>query len=115
MTDGFGVDLDRLAHRATEFPELAERAGRLADGLKATLEATGTAWGEDAVGASFAAAHTEAAAEALDLLAGLRAGLTDVGSRFTDAAAEYRAADDSAITGITSAGRSLRGEGGGAA
>ncbi|MGH3520649.1 MAG: hypothetical protein ACRDQ7_25410 [Haloechinothrix sp.] len=107
MTEGFFADADRLAARSGDFDGFAERAGKAADALRSALASGGPAWGTDAVGASFAAAHADPAAHALDLIAGLRPGLGEMGTKFADAATEYRAADESAIIGITAAGRDI--------
>ncbi|MGH3449582.1 MAG: hypothetical protein ACRDQW_02425 [Haloechinothrix sp.] len=109
MNDGFFTDIDRLAERSKDFEGLAERAGSVADRLKSALDSGSPVWGSDAVGESFAAAHAGPATQAWELLSGLNSGLGGVGGRFADAAAAYRAADDSAIDGISGAGRALGG------
>ncbi|PRX44323.1 excreted virulence factor EspC (type VII ESX diderm) [Prauserella shujinwangii] len=105
MSDGFEVDADRLGRHAGEFEALAERAARVAEELRRALDATGEPWGADAVGRSFAAAHAEPAAGALDRLRRLPDDLAGVGERFTAAAAAYRAGDERAVSDVTDAGR----------
>ncbi|WP_199433996.1 hypothetical protein [Qaidamihabitans albus] len=104
MSGGFGVDADRLGARAAEFTGLAERAGRVSAELRRALAETGTPWGGDAVGRSFAAAHAEPAAELLARLDALAGELHDVGGRFADAAGAYRAGDERASGDVTDAG-----------
>lgn len=107
MSDGYAADVDRLARRSADFPDLADRARRVAETVRATLDATGAPWGEDEVGSSFAAAHAGPAAQAWELLSGLGDDLADVGARFSKAAAGYRASEEDVMTGLSAAGGGL--------
>lgn len=89
MTDGFHVDPDALAARAGEFTDLAARAGGIHRDLADRLAALGACWGQDAVGASFAAAHTPGADATLGDLDALAGRLGEVGDRFTATARGY--------------------------
>lgn len=101
--EGFEVDAERLGAHAGEFEGLAERAGRIAARLRESV-ADAAPWGGDAVGASFAAAHTGPANDTLQRLSGLAGGLGEVGASFSSAAGAYRAAEQSAIGDVTGAG-----------
>jgi hypothetical protein len=101
VTGGFGADVDRLAARAKEFDGLAERAGRISADLDHALEGAEAAWGDDIVGASFAAAHAGPAAEVADRLRGLGGGLREVGASFGEAARRYQAGDAEAAGSIS--------------
>ncbi|MQA61715.1 MAG: hypothetical protein GEU86_09510 [Actinophytocola sp.] len=107
MTDGFFADAERIAGRSKDFDAFAERAGKVADALRTTLESTGKAWGDDAVGESFEAVHGDAARSVLDAVAGLRGELTEVGAKFADAAAAYREAEYGGQTDIGGVARTL--------
>ncbi|MGW5052846.1 WXG100 family type VII secretion target [Actinokineospora sp. NPDC004072] len=100
MTDGFRVDTDGLARRAGEFSELAARAGAIHRDLADRLAALGGCWGDDAVGASFAAAHAPGAEATLGDLDALPGRLGEVGGRFADTAAEYEAAETDNVQAI---------------
>ena len=89
MTGGFDVDPDALATRAGEFTDLAARAGSIHRDLADRLAALGQCWGADAVGASFAAAHTPGAEATLGDLDALAGRLDDIGARFTATARGY--------------------------
>lgn len=107
MTGGFTADADRLAHRSADFAALADRARRIADDLRAALEAAEAPWGRDAVGTSFAAAHAEPAERSRALVDTLAEGLGSVGARFAAAAVEYRDADADASAGLEGSARRL--------
>ncbi|MFC5290427.1 WXG100 family type VII secretion target [Actinokineospora guangxiensis] len=100
---GFEVDPGALAARAGEFGDLAERASAIHRDLADRLSSLGTCWGADAVGASFAAAHTPGAEATLGDLGALPGRLGEVGDRLTDTAARYAAteADTTAALGGT--------------
>ncbi|PXY32356.1 hypothetical protein [Prauserella muralis] len=101
--EGFEVDAERLGTHAAEFDGLAERASRITARLRDVV-AGAAPWGGDAVGRSFAAAHTGPANDALDRLGGLAGGLAEVGASFSAAAGAYQTADDSAADDVTGAG-----------
>ncbi|GAB3504967.1 PE domain-containing protein [Amycolatopsis cihanbeyliensis] len=101
---GFAVDTEQLAAKAAELGELAERAAGISADLERALAATGRAWGTDAVGQSFAAAHDTPARETLDRLRALPEQLGDMHRRLTDAAAAYRAGDAEATDRVRDAG-----------
>lgn len=95
---GFEADVDRLSAHAKDFGPLADRAARISAELE---QALGDApWGDDAVGRSFAAAHTAPADEAMTGLKGLSGGLADAGGSFGDAARRYQASDSAAAHAI---------------
>ena len=99
--DGFDVDVDGLTGRAGQFGGLVDRLGTIERDLTDALSAAGPCWGTDAVGQSFAAAHTGAADETLGRLAGLPERLGSVGTRFAETAAGYSAADDAGVEHLT--------------
>lgn len=107
MTDGFFADAERIAGRSKDFDAFAERAGKVADALRTTLESTGKAWGDDAVGESFEAVHGDAARSVLDAVAGLKGELAELGGKFAEAAATYREADHGGVTEIGAVARAL--------
>jgi hypothetical protein len=100
---GYEVDADALTTRAGEFPALAERAGGIHRELSDKLAAIGPCWGNDSVGQSFAAAHVAPADATLGALGSLGGQLDEVGTRFADTAAAYRAQDAGGATRITAA------------
>jgi hypothetical protein len=100
---GFEVDPGALAARAGEFGDLAERASAIHRDLAETLSSLGACWGEDAVGASFAAAHTPGAEATLGDLGALPGRLDEVGGLLSATASRYAAteADTTAALGGT--------------
>lgn len=104
MTDGFTADADRLAAQADLFPGLVERAGAIHRELSDALAETGTCWGTDTVGQSFAATHTGPADGTLGGLGGLPDRLGAVGTRFAATAAAYRDQDATGARDLTAAG-----------
>lgn len=90
MTGGFEVDAELLGGKAAEVEGLAERAAGIAADLTAALERSGTAWGDDAVGRSFAAAHGGPAEETVGVLAGLSGELSELGGSLGGAATRYQ-------------------------
>lgn len=94
MTGGFSADDEQLGTRAGDFPAHARRADEVARTLREALAGSGAPWGNDAVGASFAAAHTGAASEALAAVNAIGGDLGDLGTRFGAAASTYRTTED---------------------
>ena len=90
---GFSVDNERLAQHAADFGAHADTAGDIAGALRQAVEATGSCWGSDEVGRSFAAGHVEAASQTLNHLGSLPERLGDVATRFADTAATYQQAE----------------------
>jgi hypothetical protein len=103
--DGFEVDPERLASRASQFEPLVGRMTAIHRNLRDALSAGGACWGTDAVGQSFGAVHATPADDALTRLAGLSDRLTSVSTRLTETAGTYRAVDESAIEHVKSAER----------
>ncbi|WP_216214142.1 type VII secretion target [Amycolatopsis aidingensis] len=101
---GFAVDTDRLDAKAAELGELAERAAGIAAELDRALAATGAAWGTDAVGRSFAAAHEVPAEQTRERLRALPERIGELHRRLTEAAAAYRAGDAEAADRVRDAG-----------
>lgn len=92
--DGFDVDPDELAARAGQFDGLVDQLDTIQRDLSDALASIPHAcWGNDAVGQSFAAAHTGPADATLGRLARLSEQLGSVGTRFTDTATEYVSSD----------------------
>jgi uncharacterized protein YukE len=100
---GFEADIERLAARAKDFDDHAERARQIATDLDHALAGAAGAWGDDVVGRSFAAAHAGPTADTADRVRGLFAGLGDVGGSFTEAARRYQAGDTGAAESISDA------------
>ncbi|MTD59059.1 hypothetical protein [Amycolatopsis pithecellobii] len=98
---GFEVDPGRLSRHAKEFDALVERAAGIAGELAHALD--GAPWGGDVVGRSFAAAHAEPAAKALEQVKGVADGLGGVGGTFAAAARHYQAGDSAAADAIRGA------------
>jgi hypothetical protein len=105
MTDGFRTDNELLALRAGAFDELAERAGRIADHLRTEVEAAGSCWGDDEVGRAFAEAHAGPAQAALDGIAALPGGFTELGAQLIATAATYAESEHTSHSAIGGAGR----------
>ncbi|ACU95665.1 hypothetical protein MINT15_21820 [Saccharomonospora viridis] len=103
--DGFAVDPQRLQAGAAEFDTFAERARALARGLADELDDTGTPWGTDAVGDSFAAVHVGPANRTRELVEGLAGALAEFGEALAEAAAAYDAADADAAEAVREPGR----------
>ncbi len=91
---GFETDLAKLNAGAADFGTFAERAGKIVGDLGGVLDSFGACWGDDQIGQSFAASHTQPASDALTRLGDLGAGFGGVGERFAETARTYRAADD---------------------
>lgn len=96
MSDGFEVDAERLADRATQFEPLVDRLGKIHQNLSDAL-AGGPCWGTDAVGQSFAAVHADPADDAMTRLSGLSDRLASVRTRFTDTATTYQSGEQTAV------------------
>jgi hypothetical protein len=107
MTGGFAADADRIGARSHDFADHAQRARTVARSLQTALESAEQAWGSDAVGQSFAAAHAKPAGRALELLGGLGGELEAIGGKFSAAAGTYRAVDDAAVDDTRAPGREL--------
>lgn len=107
MTDGFFADVERIAARSKDFDDHATRAKRVAESLDSTLESTGRAWGGDAVGERFDAAHGEAANQARELLSALGGELGELGAKFAGVAETYRASEASGLSDVQSVDRRL--------
>jgi len=105
MTDGFRTDNELLARRAAAFDGLASRAGRIADDLRAGVEAYGPCWGDDDVGHAFAEGHVRPAHAALASIGALPDGLTELGARLAATATTYAQAEHTSHTAIGGAGR----------
>jgi hypothetical protein len=101
--DGFEVDAERLATRASQFGPLVDRLGAIHRGLADALSADGTCWGGDAVGQSFASVHTGPADDAVTRLSALSERLGTVGTRLGDTAVAYGAGDESAAAQLNAA------------
>ncbi|GAA5168585.1 MULTISPECIES: hypothetical protein [Amycolatopsis] len=97
---GFESDVERLSARAGEFDGLVERAARVSAELERALAGASAAWGSDAVGRSFAAAHVGAADEAAERVRGLAERLAQAGGSFAEAARRYRAGDEAAADAV---------------
>jgi hypothetical protein len=95
--DGFEVDAERLADRATQFEPLVGRLNKIHGNLQDALSTDGACWGTDAVGQSFAAVHAAPADDAMARLSGLSDRLTGVHTRLTETAATYQSGDQSAV------------------
>lgn len=96
MGDGFEVDAERLADRATQFEPLAGRVAKIHGNLRDAL-GDGACWGTDAVGQSFAAVHATPADDALTRLSGLSDRLTAVRTRLAETATTYQSGDQTAV------------------
>lgn len=103
MSGGFEADVERLAARARDFDGLVHRAGEIAADLDRALEGAETAWGDDVVGRSFAAAHAEPAGQVAGRVRGLVSGLDHVAGSFAEAAGRYQAGDSGAKNAISDA------------
>jgi hypothetical protein len=103
--DGFEVDAERLADRATQFEPLAGRLDRIHGNLRDALSTDGACWGTDAVGQSFGAVHAGPADDAMARLAGLSDRLTSVRTRLSETAATYQSGDQSAVEHLNAAER----------
>ncbi|MDQ2587153.1 hypothetical protein [Saccharothrix yanglingensis] len=98
--NGFRTDLARLTGGAQDFGAFAERAGRIAADLGATLDSLGACWGDDAIGQSFAAGHVRPAGDVLAGLNGLGGGFDGVAERFAGTARTYREVEDGNSTAL---------------
>lgn len=90
MSNGFTADPDALLTQAAQFPDLADRVSSVHGILTDALSESGSCWGDDAVGQSFAAAHLPAANGTLDQLRQLPGQLGAVGDKFTATAVNYQ-------------------------
>lgn len=99
---GFAADAERLASQAEQFDGLTERVGKIQRDLSDVLDAAGSCWGADAVGQSFAGAHTGSADDTLGRLSALPDQLGSVGTRFADTAAGYRDLESGAVRRLQS-------------
>lgn len=104
MAEGFRADAERLAGRAGEFADLAERSGAIHRELADRLAAVGECWGADRVGESFAAAHLGPAEATLGELGALPGRLDDVGGRFADTARGYADGEAATVRGLQASG-----------
>lgn len=102
---GFEADADRLAARAKDFDGLVATAGKIAAELDSALADAEAAWGDDAVGRSFAASHAGPAKAVVDQLRRLPESLRDLGDSFGEAARRYRAGDSGAAASVDGAAR----------
>ncbi|HEX3778256.1 MAG TPA: WXG100 family type VII secretion target [Pseudonocardiaceae bacterium] len=100
MTSGFSADPAQLRQHGGEFAGHADRTGAIHTELTGALAATGTCWGEDAAGQSFAAGYLQPAQDTLAKLGSLPAGLADVGDRFTATATRYEQVDQQNAAGL---------------
>lgn len=105
MSGGFEVDAARLAARSQDFDGLAASAARIAADLDHALTGAESAWGDDVVGTSFAAAHAGPARAAADQIRALAGSLRELGDAFGEAARRYRAGDSGAAELIDGAAR----------
>lgn len=103
MTGGFSADTERGAGRAKEFDELSRRAHAIADELDRVLDGAESAWGSDAVGESFQAAHGHRAAEAAARIRALGTSLGEAGTSFGSAFTRLRTADEDAAAQLPGA------------
>jgi hypothetical protein len=101
--DGFEVDAERLANRATQFEPLAGRIDKIHQSLTDALSQDGPCWGNDAVGQSFAAVHATPANDALTRLSTLPGRMTSVSTRLTDTANTYRTGESGAVDNVKAA------------
>ncbi|WP_016698334.1 WXG100 family type VII secretion target, partial [Actinoalloteichus spitiensis] len=92
--DGYQVDPELLADRASVLGAEAATAERILNRLREVLDATGACWGDDEIGRRFAAGHVEPADTTLELLDALPGRLTDHTGRLHAAAATYREAEE---------------------
>ncbi|WP_028851168.1 hypothetical protein [Thermocrispum municipale] len=106
MNPDHGADVERLASRARDFSEHAQRAKRIADDLRAAVDGKAP-WGSDEIGERFAGAHVDAANRAMQRLEEISAQLTSMGDKFGDAAKTYRSTDDESAEGAARIDREL--------
>ncbi|GAA1990445.1 hypothetical protein [Amycolatopsis minnesotensis] len=104
MTGGFSADTERGARRAKEFDDLSRRAHAIADELDRVLDGAESAWGSDAVGEGFKAAHADRAAEAAARIRALGTSLGEAGTSFGAAFTRLRAADEDAAARLPGTG-----------
>lgn len=95
--DGFEVDAERLADRATQFEPLVGRLNKIHGNLRDALSTDGACWGADDIGQSFAAVHADPADDAMARLSGLSDRLTSVHTRLTETATTYQSGDQTAV------------------
>lgn len=89
MTTGFSADPERLRQHGGEFAGHAERVGAIHRELSGALAESGSCWGDDAAGQSFAAGYLQPSQDTLAKLGSLPAGLVSIGDRFTATAGRY--------------------------
>jgi hypothetical protein len=97
MHDGFDVDAERLAARASQFEPLTTRVAAIHRGLTDALSADGACWGTDAVGQSFSSVHAQPADDVLSRLSALSGRLGSVGTRLSGTAQTYGAGEQGAV------------------
>lgn len=90
---GFRGEQDAVRGGARELDELAGRADRVAEELDRALRRTARCWGDDEIGARFAAVHREPSDAALRAVAEIGPRLRELGGRFTDTAADRQRVD----------------------
>ncbi|WAL64941.1 hypothetical protein ORV05_29045 [Amycolatopsis cynarae] len=100
---GFEADAGRLAAGAKDFDGHAERAGRIAAELARALADAPAAWGDDAVGRSFAAGHARPANETAEGIRALAGQLSELGTSLAEAARRYSSGEDAARCSIADA------------
>ncbi|NIH82477.1 hypothetical protein [Amycolatopsis viridis] len=105
MSAGFETDADRLAVSSGDFDGLALRAAAVAERLERALDGAERAWGTDAVGQAFAAAHASRAGETLDVLRNLSGRLSRFGQTVGEAAGRFRGSEEDAEQAITDTAR----------
>jgi hypothetical protein len=101
--DGFEADADQLAGKATQFEPLVGRLATIHRQLTDALAVDGPCWGADAVGQSFAAAHTTSADDTVTSLLTLPDRLGSVGTRLSASATTYQTVDTSAVDQLKAA------------
>ena len=105
MSNGFRTDNELLARRAGAFDGLAERAGRIVDELRTSVDAHGECWGDDEVGQAFAEGHVAAVEAALAGIGGLPRGLADMRTQLIGTATTYAESEHTSHTAIRGVGR----------
>ena len=98
--NGFRADHESLARHAGDFAGLAERAGSIAGELNRGLTELGKSWGQDEVGQSFGTVYSGPSEETRKGLDAVSGRLTEMGTKLTAMATEYRTVDESAADGI---------------
>jgi hypothetical protein len=109
MSDGYEVDPARLAQQGAQLDPLAGRVTAIHETLSAALSESGACWGSDAVGQSFAGAHSGPADSTLTQLGALPEQLGSVGTRFSATAATYEGDDQHGAARLRAAGPDAEG------